>query len=217
MKLRALLFLPAFLAAAPATTTIFEPGSPRAAAESLTAAIASGDAATLHDLLYAATPAERHMADAMIAMSKAIARLRPIAIQRYGEVPARIVTGDPDASASEQHAKLESAFQQIDGDTARLAFPDPAADPIKLRRIDGRWRFSIADRAAGLSPEELETRAADLSSAASIVEEVATLCQGGKWQTPNDVVIAIQERILKAQQARLPATQPASQPTTLPH
>jgi hypothetical protein len=105
---------------------------------------------------------------------------------------------------------------QINGDTAHVTFADPVTDPITLRRIDGRWRIPVADKAANLPPGELDQRAADLAVAAKIIEEVTTLCEGGKWPTPNDVAIAIQERILHAQQARLPATQPTTQPATQP-
>jgi hypothetical protein len=202
---------PASPAAAP-----FEPGSPRAVVESLTNAMSAGDVTAIRSILYAATDGERKMVDAMAAMSRSIARLRPIAAKRYGEVPARAVTGDPAASATEQHAKLEGAYQQVEGDVARLTFADPAVDAIVLRRVEGRWRVPVADKAAGLSPEELETRAADLALAAGVIEEVAALCEGGKWQTPNDVSIAIQERILKAQQALVPETHPSTTPSTRP-
>jgi hypothetical protein len=202
-----------------AQSPAFEAGSPRAVAESLTTAMSNGDIAVIRSVLYATTDSERKMVDAMAAMSAAVARLRPIVIKRYGEVPARTVTGDPAAAAADQHARLEGAYQRIDGETARLTFADPAVDAIVLRKIEGRWRVPVADKAADLSPAEVEMRAADLMLAAGVVEEVAALCDGGKWQTANDVAIAIQERILKAQQARIPpdaATRPASRPSTVP-
>lgn len=155
------------------------------------------------------------MVDAMVAMSESIARLRPVAEKRYGVEAAKNVTGDAAASAAEQHAKLESAYVQVAGDVAHVTFPDATVDPITLKRVGGKWRVPVGEHAPKLSPEEMERRAGDLTAAARVVDEVTGLCQGGKWQTPNDVVIAIQERILKAQQARLPAaTQPSM--TTAP-
>jgi hypothetical protein len=182
--------------------------------ESLTAALSAGDERAIRSLLYATTDPERHMVDAMVAMSQSIARLRPVAAKRYGAEAARTVTGDPAASAADQHAKLEGAYVQLAGDVAHVTFPDPAADPINLRRVDGTWRVPVAAHAANLPPEELDQRAADLTAAAKVIDEVTALCQGGKWQTPNDVAIALQERVLKAQQSRLPAA--TTQATTRP-
>ncbi|HZZ45012.1 MAG TPA: hypothetical protein VFE58_18900 [Tepidisphaeraceae bacterium] len=200
-----ILLFPAFAWSAP-----FEAGSPRSVVESLSTALSAGDAATIRSILYAKTDSEKHMVDAMIAMSEAIARLRPVAIKRFGEVPARLVTGDLDASAADQHAKLESAFQQIEEDTAHLTFPDQTTDAITLKKIGGKWRIPVSEKAGKLSPVELETRAADLNSIAKSIDEVTVLCAGGKWQTPNDIVIAIQEHVLEAQKAHLPATEPTT-------
>jgi hypothetical protein len=215
-----LLLLPAIALAQssrPAQTP-FDPASPQAAVESLSAALAAGDGPKIRSLLYATTDPERRMVDAMVAMSQAIARLRPVVSKRFGDEPAKQVTGDPAARAADQHAKLESAYVQTAGDTAHVTFPDPLTDPITLRRIDGQWRVPVAAHAPNLSPEQLDQRAADLTTAAQAIDEVTTLCQGGKWHTPNDVLIAIQERILKAQQDRLPrpVTRPTSAPATRP-
>jgi hypothetical protein len=208
---------PAPSASRPAPTP-FDPASPQAAVESLTTALAAGDAPRIRSLLYATTDPERRMVEAMVAMSQSIARLRPVVSTRFGDEPAQQVTGDPAARAADQHAKLESAYVQTAGDTAHVTFPDAATDPITLRRLDGRWRIPVASHAPNLSPEQLDQRAADLITAAHAIDEVTTLCQGGKWHTPNDVLIAIQEHILKAQQARLPrpVTQPTSAPATRP-
>jgi hypothetical protein len=79
--------------------------------------------------------------------------------------------------------------------------------------VDGKWTIPVSEKAAKLSEEELGTRAADLDASAKVVEQVADLCEGGKWATANDVSIAIQERMLESQQSRLPATtQSTSQP-----
>jgi hypothetical protein len=208
---------PATNAAGPAIPNAYEPGSPKGAAEQLSYFLAVGNADGIRSILTAKTDTERQMVDAMVRMSQAIAHLREVGVKRYGDQATYAALGNPQVSAVEEHNRLESALLTVELDKAVLTFPDPAADSIILRRSNDKWTIPVSEKAAKLSEEELGTRAEDLDAAAKVVEQVADLCEGGKWATANDVSIAIQERMLQSQQSRLPAaTQSTSQPATKP-
>ena len=72
MRIMPAILLLSLVAAGPATRPAAD--EPRGTVEALTNGLATGDAAAIRGALYATTDPERHMVDAMVAMSEAIAR-----------------------------------------------------------------------------------------------------------------------------------------------
>jgi hypothetical protein len=112
------------------------------------------------------------------------------AVKRFGE-PGRQVTGYPDGSAKamEKHLDIEE-----EGDRATASLGE-AMMPLKLRKIDGKWRVDLGEAVR----DPRARRAGEASVAATkAAEEVAAEIADGNYKTAEEAKAAFRARRLAA-------------------
>lgn len=175
-----------------------DPPSPKAALRELNVAMRDGDVATIQRMFLATTPAERKMVEADAQMAAALADLRRAAVNAYGDGPAKVVTGDTAAGASESLVRIEAADVSITGDTATVNYRDERDGPFVLKKVDGEWKVPVSELGKPLDAVALKQRLADLAVQTNVVREVTKLIREHKLPTAEHAREAWQNRILQA-------------------
>ena len=81
----------------------------------------------------------------MADYAAAFAQLHAAAEHVFGTDGAIIVTGDIRAESAKGLAAIEKAQQPIiDGNTATVKYAGATDAPIKLQKIDGRWKLPVS-------------------------------------------------------------------------
>jgi hypothetical protein len=179
----------------------------RAALKTLAKALQDGDRDQIRRVIYAASPTERKMVDAMATMAAEIAHLYKAAAKAFGDEQAKALTGDLGAELT----RIEQAKVSIDGETATvvykpgepapkqadLASADPAA-PLQLSKIDGRWQVPMAKLSKDATPEQIEQRLADLDVQTKVIAEITAEIAQGKYKNIDAVAEAWQAKVMQA-------------------
>lgn len=189
----------------------------RDAIKALAKAMEQGDRDTICKSMFAATPTEKKMLEAMANMAAQLAELNKAAIKAFGEEEAKSLTGD----VGMEMGRIDDAQITIEGDTAtvRYAVPstnssgtpaDPAAPqepdadappanpPLTLKRIEGHWRVPISELSKDTSEGEIDQRLSDLEAQSKIITELTGEIVKGKYRNADKAAEAWQGKMMQA-------------------
>lgn len=145
----------------------------------------NGDTHAAHQILVDSREQRETMAGSL-RFCAALRSLESAAVKQFGEAGRR-VTGYPDGSAKAVENQLEI---KEDGDRATASMRD-AVLPLRLRRIEGRWRVDISENAGDA---RFRRALESMVPAAEVAEDMAKEIAAGKYQTVEEARAALRER-----------------------
>lgn len=185
---------------------------PREALKRLAEGMRAGDMAAIHAILYADDPIEERMATAMATYAAALAGLQRAAEAAYGQEGARLFTGD--AKPGEENGRIDAADVKVEGDDATVVFKQEAgvepAEPVRLKRVEGRWRVPMSMFSKSAVASEIEQRLADLTAQGEVIQEVADDIAAGKYASADKAAESFRLKVYAIN------PHPTTQPATLP-
>lgn len=178
------LFAAVLYAAPPAEV---DPNSPKGAIKAFYEAMEAGDAAAVRASFHTTSDAEKELADAYAAQLVAARTLGEATKAKFAAAGDALSKGLP---LRDELARLDSAEVAIDGDKATVKIAGQPR-PLRLFKVDGRWRLSLADYAG----DDLAGQAAALRDMAMVFQAIATDIQADKFATPADAQRALQQKL----------------------
>lgn len=204
----AALLLGAVTAAVAAQAVAVDPGTPRGALKSLTAALDAGDEPAMRKLIAAENPQQQAWADAMIGFSAALAKVRAQSVQTFGPEAARAVVGDTSTATAAAMQQIDQSSEELDGDRATVRSSDPEERPLTLRRVGGSWVVPVTSITGEAPPEDFGPVTDRLRRQTAAVESVTQDIASGKLSTPEQAAQALQRRQFEARLGAAQAPQP---------
>jgi hypothetical protein len=170
-------------AAAPSTRPATAPSSadgPKEMLKALNSAMRDGDRDRIRSLMYAQTPLEQGMVDAMAGMAEALAELQRAALKAFGAEGAYEVTGDRPSRWAEAVARIDAADVKAEGDRATVRYRPAGAVPAPPAPATA----PAAPPPAGtsLTSEPAKAPGATTQPAADKTEPVVLRQVGGEWK-----------------------------------
>jgi hypothetical protein len=204
-------------ASAPAVMVAADQTSPRGAVRVLTEGLESGNRQAILGVLYAATPEEQKLADAMADFAVAVAQLQAASRAAFAEHGSEVL-GDSSADLAAALERLSKAPEQIDGDTATISVPGEISEPMTLTRVNGVWRLPMSEMSRNTDSAMMAEVTRDIEAQAAMFHEVSEKVQAGDYKTAGETREALDQRLLQAALERQAAgTQPAdAAPATEP-
>jgi hypothetical protein len=164
-----------------------DPGTPKGTMKAFYEAMEAGDAAAVRASFHTASDAEKELADAYAAQLVAARALGEATKAKFATAGDALSKGLP---LRDEIARLDSAEVVVDGDKATLKIAGQPR-PLRLFKVDGRWRLSLADYAG----DDLTGQAAALRDMAAVFQAIATDIQADKFATPADAQRALQQKL----------------------
>jgi hypothetical protein len=107
-------------------------------------------------------------------------------------------------NSGELSKRLDEAELKEEGDTATLTNKDRAQDSLKLKKVDGQWRVDLSSQSQ---------QAPLIKSLGSLMGDVATEINDGKYKTVDEAQMAMNTKVMTALATmKRPTTAPATQP-----
>ena len=100
----------------------------------------------------------------------------------HGAEGATILTGDVQAESAKGLAAIEEAKVTLDGNTALVQYTGATDAPIRLVKIDGRWKLPVAQLLDGADSKAGEKGVNELLSEAQIARRMADEITAGKFK-----------------------------------
>ncbi|HET6246234.1 MAG TPA: hypothetical protein VFE47_00910 [Tepidisphaeraceae bacterium] len=171
------------LAAGPQTKPADPPaGTPKEALHSLNLAQRDGDAAAIRALFYSKDERGEQLVSAMADYAAAFAQLHAAAEHAYGAEGAVILTGDVQAESAKGLAAIEKATVTLDGNNATVKYEGATDAPIRLTKIDGRWKLPVSQLLDGTDEKAGEKGVKELLAEGQIARTMAEEITAGKYK-----------------------------------
>jgi hypothetical protein len=186
--------------------------TPGGAQKAALAATNKEDEKGVRKFLHTSTPMEEKLADAMAANAVAGAKVYNAAVKKYGEDSTRKeLTGLIPMQSSEKD--IDATQWKIDGDRATPVETETNKFVgAGLRKVDGVWKLSIADLAAGHPETELSQMMGLIQKQTSMMTDTAKETNDGKFATVQDLKkAAIDKQRKLMQEAQAMAAAPSTQ------
>jgi hypothetical protein len=208
------------------TTTGPDVSTPSGAQKAALIATNKEDEKGVRKFLQATTPTEEKLADAMAANAVAGAKVYNAAVKKFGEDTTRKeLIGLIPMQSSEK--EIDAVQWKIDGDKAT---PVEAGGQkfvgAGLKKVDGVWKLSISDLAAGHPEGELKQMMGLIEKQSAMMNDTAKETTDGKYATVQDLKSATIDKMRKLMQEAqaMAATQttqaappaPPAKPATAP-
>lgn len=196
---------------APATTQAVpvDQTTPRGALKVLASAMEAGDKEKILGVFHTTSPLEERMASAMAEMASAVAKLRKVTTEAYGEAGARELIGElPPPGESDR--LVDSATETITekNATVQLGAESP---PAKLIQVDGQWKFPVSELAQGVPPEAISRDVEFNMGQAAAIDAIAEEIAQKKYSSAAEVRTALESKLRQlVEERRQPATLPAT-------
>jgi hypothetical protein len=150
----------------------------------------------LKAIVYRGDETERRMADAMIRMAGALASFRQAAVAQFGKDEVDKALDDPDTKFAEALARIESASETIEGETATVG--KSGEPPVVLKRVDGRWQIVVGALTPSDTAKIIEDRIRGIDRQATVVSELADDIRADRHRTMREVVTILHGQMMKA-------------------
>ncbi len=191
--------------------------TPGGAQKAALAATNKEDEKGVRKFLHTSTPTEEKLADAMAANAVAGAKVYNAAVKKYGEDSTRKeLFGLIPMQSSEK--EIDSTQWKIDGDRATPV--ETEANKFVgagLRKVEGVWKLSISELAAGHSQAELQQMMGLIEKQTTMMTETAKETSEGKFPSVQDLKkAAIDKQRKLMQEAQAMAATQAGKPATAP-
>ena len=122
-----------------------------------------------------------------IKVTSAFKRLGTEAVAQFGEEGKSLQVPAP---ATLVLKKLDEIKPIVDGDSAR--WPINPRFPLKMKKIDGRWKFDLVSSFGNAEAVKFVNRTQ--AQTADLIDQVATDISDGKFQSVDDVRAAVKQR-----------------------
>ena len=189
-------------------TTAPTPDTPKGAIKALAIAVDSGDGAKIRDLMQAANPMEQQIVNTTADMAVAIAGLKHVMVDKFGQSAAENAMGDPPELMKKILETIDGATEKVDGDHATVISSPTQQGTMNLHRDNGVWRISVSEQAKNLTQQQVDEQVTMISGQLKMLGELTGDVSAGKYTSANDVTNALKAKMSGA------ATQSASQPAT---
>ena len=191
--------LPLLAQTAPDTST------PKAALKSFTESIRAADTPKVRACLHATTPLEEKMADATAEVATSLARLRLTAVEKFGEAGG--TTFQSSVPTEEDVKRIDAASEKIEGDSATVDVTGNPAGPAQMRmvKVAGAWKISIAHMVKGQSASQLESDLGRMATTTRLVNETTEEIKAGKHANDKAAYEALKAKMVAAFPAQVPA------------
>ncbi len=191
------------------TSTPPDPSTPKGTLKALALAINDGDGPKIRDLLGAATPTEQKMVDAMSDTAVALASLNRAMVDRFGHEQTNSAMGDTAAQLKQSLANIDSGREKIVDDSAIVIIGSGPRGTMLLKKMNGSWKLSVAERAQSLSPQEIDIYMNTLAVQLKALADVTADVQNGKYATAAQAAKSLADKMTAAPASSPPASQPA--------
>ena len=175
---------------------------PKEAARRFFEAILTNDVATVRD----ASVGTEEETRTVLATAQVVGAQKKLVDTARAKYPneSQLLNGirTPDFSA-----QLNEAEAKVEGDQATLTPKRAGAKPLRLRKLDGKWKVDLStmqETPQRQQPEQLQK----LSAA---MDEVTSDINAGKYPTAQSALMALEQKVraLRADAAGGPSTQPS--------
>jgi hypothetical protein len=189
-----------------------DPSTPKGALRGFYEALEAGDAAAVRASFYAATDAEKQLADAYAAQLTAAKALGDAAKAKFASAGDALSKGLP---MRDEIARLDSATVKVDGTRATVRLAGQPR-PLTMIQSEGRWRLAVADYAGATAPESLANQTAVLNDMAGVFQSVADDISTEKFATAIEAQRALQKKLQGILFTALQKDPPTTGATTAP-
>jgi hypothetical protein len=182
--------------ARPATAQDISPDSPKGAASAFFKAMENGDAKAAKSLAVGSDK-QLSMLDLLVPVVSSFKQLENAAVKKWGE-DARKTLSQGQGSSMDFDKELKAATEKVEGDTATItsAKPEQQREPMKLKKVDGKWKVDMSSvPAEGLDNPQTSQMMKVMSDAA---KSTATEIEQGKYASAQDARQAMTQKILPA-------------------
>jgi hypothetical protein len=189
--------------------------TPAGAQKAALIATNKGDEKEVRKFLYASTPMEEKLADAMAANAVAGAKVFNAAVKKFGEETTRkeLFMLIPMQSSEKEIAETQ---WKVEGDKATpVETESHKFVGAGLRKVDGVWKLSIADLASGHPEGELKQMMGLIEKQTAVMNETAKEMEEGKYPKVDDLKAAAiekQRKLMQEAQAMAATQQGGSKP-----
>jgi hypothetical protein len=174
--------------------------TPKGALKFLARALEAGDRKMLLDVLDAASPNERKIAEATAGLAEATAELRRASIQTFGETASGAL-GVNMSAVSEAMTRVDASIETITGDKATVTSTEDPTDSLILVQRDRKWRVpmsQIAGPAGVVNDADLEKNLHDSAEHAKLLKRLAGEVSAGKFKTAIEARQELDKRIIQS-------------------
>ena len=147
-------------------------------------------------MIFSGSAGDRQMVDATVEMAVALAAFRQASVAQFGREETDLALNDPDAVHAAALARIESANEQITGDTATLGQPDEP--PVVLRRTNGQWQVVIGALSADENSEAIERRVSGIARQAAVLDALAIDIRADRHRSMREVLTLLHGQMMKA-------------------
>jgi hypothetical protein len=191
-----------------------DPSTPQGTLKLLSQATESGDTSKVRDLMAATSPQEQKLTEVLMERTAVYARFRQSAVKAFGQPAADQLTGHDPRQDADNEQRINQADVKIDGDNASLEMD---GQPVNLVRVEGKWRLSLGNLTAGMSPAEIEQRMREIKMLSDVVSQTMDQIDQGQYKAADEVNEAIRNKLASAMLKSVEATtQPTTNPTSGP-
>jgi hypothetical protein len=167
----------------PATAPADPPAStPKEALRSLNLSQRDGNTAALRALFISSDEPGARLIDAMAEYAAALVALHDSAEKAYGPESANFITGDMKSESEKGLAAIDKSEVMIDHDTATVKYAGATDAPIRLVRVDGRWKLPVVQLLEGADKESEEKGVKELTLQSQIAHNMAVEIAAGKYK-----------------------------------
>jgi hypothetical protein len=190
--------------------------TPKGAASAFFKAMETGDAAAARAM---ATGNDKQLAilDVLVPVVHGFKQLEIAAVKKWGDEGRKTLTqGQGGASSFDFNEQIKTAKEEITGETATITpanAGDDKKDPMKLKKVDGKWKLDMASIPAEGIEDPTTTKM--LKAMADIAKSTAAEIDQGKYESAAKAKEAMGQKILPlimAAQQGNPNEQPKEQP-----
>src|SRR5450432_2943907 len=176
------------ICAAPSLAQV-DTSTPKAAVKSLYAAVQRADAAAIRQLLVVQTDPGQQLIGAYADMILAGRRLGDVVQHKFPGASSAFSQG---TFLPEDAARIDAADVSIDGDLAKVKFPDHPP-PITLQRSGGGWRIVVEE--SDDTPKHRADQLALLHSMTDALNKSADEIDADKYPTVEEAESAVKDRM----------------------
>jgi hypothetical protein len=162
--------------------------TPKGALKALALAINDGDGPRIRGLLTATTPNEQKMVDAMSDTAVALAGLGRAMVDRFGQEQTNSAMGDTAGQLKQSLANIDSGKEKIVDDSAVVTIAPGPRGTMLLKKVDGAWKLSLAERTQSLAPQQIDAYMNTLASQLKALGDVTADVRAGKYDTAGQAV-----------------------------
>jgi hypothetical protein len=171
--------------------------SPKGVASQFFKAMESGDAKAARAV---ATGSDKQLAmlDLLVPVISGFKQLENAAVKKWGEEARKTLSQTGGGAGMDFEKQLKASTEKIDGDTATItsANPEQQREPMKLKKVDGKWKVDMSSMKAENMDNPQTAKMLQVMSDAA--KATAAEVEQGKYQNADEAKKAMGQKIIPA-------------------